>query len=188
STPAGALHGDDAAALARRPPFRRGRRRAVAPGHRGTRSQRCSPTSECPGREMIAMNLDMTAAHQERVARIAVGASTARNQGGPGVVAAARQFFAGLDLRRFARRNARRYRAELDMATDELLGRLPPVAASWGLARKLLNIFIRDASYHVVLNAEYGLLDRAGRHMELPLDSLTAAGLKRALERGALPA
>jgi len=136
---------------------------------------------------MIAMNLDMTAAHQERVARIAVGASTARNQGGPGVVAAARQFFAGLDLRRFARRNARRYRAELDMATDELLGRLPPVAASWGLARKLLNIFIRDASYHVVLNAEYGLLDRAGRHMELPLDSLTAAGLKRALERGALP-
>jgi len=56
------------------------------------------------------------------------------------------------------------------------------------LARKLLSTFIRDASHHIVLNAEYRLLDRAGQHVELPLDSLTAQGLKRALGRAALPA
>lgn len=129
---------------------------------------------------------DMVAAHQARVARIAVGASAARNQGGTGVVEAARRHFAALDLGAFSAAEPEIYRLRLDEATDHLQRALPGPASSWGLARKLLNIFIRDASYHVVLNAEYEL-GRARAHMELPLDSLTAAALKKELPPRTLP-
>jgi hypothetical protein len=124
-------------------------------------------------------------AFQSRAARIAVGASTVRGRGNRGAVEAAREYFCQLDLRRFA--NARGFVEALDQATNELRFALPPRARHWGLARKLLNIFLRDCLYLKDLNAVYRL-DRVEAYLELPLDSITARALKKAEGRGKLPA
>jgi hypothetical protein len=128
----------------------------------------------------------MLVAHQARVARISTGPSTARNQGGPGVVGAAREYVSKIDLGRFVVPDGRAFRGVLDQATAELQEALPRAGGNWGVARKILNIFVRDASYHTALNEEYSLA-RAQEWMEMPLDSLTAVGLKREVGRGGLP-
>lgn len=57
---------------------------------------------------------------------------------------------------------------------------------SWGLARKLLNIFLRDTLYTVYLRDHFHL-DRAEAFYELPLDSITARCLRRAMPSDRLP-
>lgn len=64
---------------------------------------------------------------------------------------------------------------------------MPSDARSWGLARKLLNIFLRDCLYTVYLRDAYHL-DRAEAHLEIPLDSITSAELRANSKRGELPA
>ena len=54
---------------------------------------------------------------------------------------------------------------------------MPPGARHWGVARKVLNIFLRGATYNWLLRDKYKL-DRIEPVLELPLDSLTAKGLK----------
>ncbi|MDP2857147.1 MAG: hypothetical protein Q8P50_04120 [Bacillota bacterium] len=99
---------------------------------------------------------------------------------------AAREYLLRLDLHRFSTPDADTYRVVLDQVTAELQEAMPRAGGSWGVARKILNIFIRDASYHVALNEAYRLA-APQRWMEMPLDSLTATGLKRAVGRGRLP-
>ncbi len=108
---------------------------------------------------------------QRRTARVAVGSSAARNQGAPGLVSAAREFFATLPLENFGVSNPAIFRQRLDRATGNLFGALPREAQSWGLARKLLNIFLRDALYTAYLRTRFGL-DAAEELYELPLDSI----------------
>jgi hypothetical protein len=55
---------------------------------------------------------------------------------------------------------------------------LPRPAASWGLARKLLNIFIRDCVYDSYLRRAYGL-QAIESACEIPLDSITATQIRR---------
>src|SRR4051794_30529212 len=94
---------------------------------------------------------------QRRVAEVAIGASTVRGQGAKGVAAAARQVLAGVPLRAFAAADPAAFRSVLDDATIRLMRALPEAARSWGLARKCLNVFLRDALYNVYLAAEFGL-------------------------------
>src|SRR5690606_13723978 len=111
--------------------------------------------------------------------------SATRGVGSAGVVAAARAFMRDLDLARFGRAGPD-FSAELDLATIELVGALPKKAASWGLARKLLNIFLRDSFYTTYLCAAFGL-DRAEQCYEVPLESVTATELKKSPSGRKLP-
>jgi len=123
---------------------------------------------------------------QARAARIAVSASATRGQRAPGLVAAGREFCVQLDLSRFAVGRNAVFMSRLDGATGDLKAVLPHPGRSWGMARKLLNIFLRDALYSVHLAELYGLAS-AEAFLEVPLDSITAKQLRRVAPRGALP-
>lgn len=132
------------------------------------------------------MQADLLHAIQSRVARIAVGPSTVRGKGNSGAVKAARVFLLNLDLKIFSTSDADAFRSELDRSNDQLIQKLPSKAKWWGLARKVLNIFLRDALYTAYLRDEYKL-GSAEAYYELPLDSVTVRELKHAVGRGMLP-
>jgi hypothetical protein len=118
---------------------------------------------------------------QRRAAVVAIGPSTVRGQLVPGVVNAAREFLDALGLNRFATADAQKFRAELDRATDEMRAALPKGARAWGLARKCLNIFLRDAFYNHYLR-ESVRIDRATKFYEVPLDRIVAKALRQKSE------
>ena len=91
-----------------------------------------------------------------------------RGAGNTGVVTAARTHLGCLDLRPFGTRDDDRFRAELNSATTRLRAVLPEYSRHWGLARKGLNIFLRDCLYTVHLRKRYQL-DRAELFFEVPL-------------------
>ncbi|MDW7762062.1 MAG: hypothetical protein SCM96_15655 [Acidobacteriota bacterium] len=123
-------------------------------------------------------------AFQSRTARISVGASTVRGRGNAGVVAAARRHLRQLDLSMFGQPQ---FFDNLNVATIALRDSLPSGARHWGLARKVLNIFLRDCLYNTYLDAAFGLSKNLA-YFEIPLDGITAVHLKRAAGRGMLPA
>lgn len=68
--------------------------------------------------------------------------------------------------------NPQLFYRRLDLATEHLKGSLPVSAQRWGISRKALNIFLRNAFYNGYLNQEYGLA-AAEWLFEIPLDSIT---------------
>src|SRR4051794_36328092 len=100
---------------------------------------------------MIKLPADLLSALQSRTARSSLGASSMRGKGSSGVVAAGRSFLCELELRRFATSDKRLFRQELDCVTDGLMRAFPRPARRWGLARKGLNIFLRNCLYTVYL-------------------------------------
>jgi hypothetical protein len=122
---------------------------------------------------------------QGRSARVAVSASATRNQGG-GIVQPARAFFAVMPLKNFCTANEAHFAQRLNTITRELQATFPPQASSWGLARKLLNIFLRDCLYTCYLNDAYKL-SIAEKFMELPLDSISAGFLFKEAPKLSLP-
>jgi hypothetical protein len=109
-----------------------------------------------------------------------------RGRGNRGVVLRGRQFLSSLDLSVFGTENPRRFREELDNATSGLRRSFPKGARHWGLARKGLNLFLRECLYTVYLRDAHRL-DRAEVFFEVPLDSLSGhalwEGSRRALPR-----
>jgi hypothetical protein len=101
-----------------------------------------------------------------------------RGAGSRGVVAAGRPFLCKLELRRFAAR----FRRAIDRATDGLIRAFPRPARHWGLARKGLNIFLRNCLYTSHLRDAYEL-GIAGSFFEVPLDSLTGRALYEVSDR-----
>lgn len=130
-----------------------------------------------------SFNADM----QRYIAVTTVGPSALRNQGGPGVIETAQRFLSALDIRTFAVNDEKSFLAVLDATTTELRRRLPPDSQHWGAARKALNLFLRDICYNRFLSRRYSLAVLEP-WMEIPLDSLVAAALKRYVGRGQLPA
>jgi hypothetical protein len=98
-----------------------------------------------------------------------------------GMRAAARNFCARLPLARLP--DPSDYPATLDKWTNQLRSKFPEGGQYWGVARKCLNIFMRDANYNAPLCAIYPRLKPLERVLEVPLDSFTAKGLLR--EEGA---
>lgn len=123
---------------------------------------------------------------QSRAARVAISPSTVRGQGHAGVCKAARRFLCQLDLTLFAVANAEHFERALDLSTMRLQRALPSTARKWGLARKILNVFLRDCLYTTYLEKAHRLR-RSERFYELPLDSITVGELKRRTGRGGLP-
>jgi hypothetical protein len=121
---------------------------------------------------------DLLRCIQTRAARIAVGPSAVRRQG-EGVAATARGFFETLPLAPLGLPERRAsFQVDLDRITDELRLALPSSAQSWGLARKLVNIFLRDCTYTFHLRQAHGL-DSVEPLLEVPLDSVTAKALQK---------
>lgn len=117
---------------------------------------------------------------------MAVSASAARGQRAPGLVEAARRYLAVLPLRQFGVSREEVFRSRLDRATQRLTAALPGRGRSWGVARKLLNIFLRDALYTSYLRDRFRL-GASEQFYELPLDSITAKRLRREVAAGQLP-
>jgi len=128
---------------------------------------------------------DFIPAVQGRVARVAVSASATRGQG-KGTVKAARDHLSTLKLRQFGVKDRAKYLMRLDDATEALRKVLPRQSRSWGLARKLMNIFLRDALYTNYLAEKYRL-GSAEPFFEIPLDSITSGRLRKDAGRGVLP-
>jgi hypothetical protein len=115
---------------------------------------------------------------QARAARVAITASATRGQRAPGIVERARDFCSGLNLRQFATQDRVVFNRRLDQQTARLLSVLPHGAHHWGLSRKLLNIFLRDALYTRYL-AEHYQLAAAEFLFEVPLDSISGKACLR---------
>ena len=120
---------------------------------------------------------DFLTIQQKRIARIATVPSVARNQGAPGVLGSARHYLETVDCGRLATSSGQNYLAALDAVTDELMAVLPKGGRSWGIARKIVNIFIREALYNTYLTNHHRL-GTSERFMEVPLDSFSARGIK----------
>lgn len=131
------------------------------------------------------MNEKILSAIQCMVARGAIGASTVRSQGASGVAVAARNFLAGIQLSKFSTDEPQKFYRVLNQETERLSISLPRAARSWGLARKCLNIFLREAFYNAFLQSQYHLT-AAEKLYELPLDGIVAKAL-RSRARGELP-
>lgn len=112
----------------------------------------------------------------------AIPANAIRNPGAPGVLGAVRGFLRRLSLARFCSRSRARFEAHLDAAMERLRRRLPTEAHNWGVARKALNLFLRDCAYDHHLRARYGLAT-IEPWLEVPLDSYMAKKLRKS-QRG----
>lgn len=112
---------------------------------------------------------------QTRATRVAITASTARSQV-RGTVAATRAYFDAMPLEDFRVTSESAFRRVLDRHTLGLKRRLPRGGRHWGVARKFLNIFLRDVVYTTHLVDGYRLR-RIEPWLELPLDSITAKRL-----------
>jgi len=123
---------------------------------------------------------------QRYIAVTTIGPSTLRNQGSAGVIEAAQNYLAGIDLGGFRTKDERTFLMVLDAATEKLKRTLPREAQNWGAARKACNLFLRDICYNRFLCQRYGL-EESEEWMEIPLDGLVAVALKRKGQRGGLP-
>lgn len=113
---------------------------------------------------------------QSHIARVAVGPSAVRGKGNKGVVLQARNFLREVKLGAFATADPGSFARVLDAQTEALRASLPHDAQHWGIARKVLNLFLRDCFYTGYLRDAHQLTV-AEHHFEIPLDSVTGQSL-----------
>jgi hypothetical protein len=123
---------------------------------------------------------------RRRTAELAVGPSTVRNAGARGVVRAASEALTSVNLKRFNVNSRQTFLRILNRETKKVRSQLPKGAQHWGVARKVLNIFLRDVVYHRHLCEHYSLR-RIEKWLELPLDAQVAAGITAAAPEPSLP-
>lgn len=123
---------------------------------------------------------------RKRVASAAIGASTIRRMGPKGTAVRARSFLARVNLNRFRVTSKQDFNRVLEGVTESFLRALPREARRWGVARKLLNIFLRDAAYNRYLSQRFGLR-KVERWMEVPLDSHVGTQLRACSDGKHLP-
>jgi hypothetical protein len=100
---------------------------------------------------------------QVRVAMFAIGRSTLRSQGAPGMVAHARKFLRSVDLRIFSVTTIEQFGSVLEAQTKLLADGFPSGGkGNWGAARKSLNIFLRDVLYCRPLCEHFNLRTSSG--------------------------
>jgi hypothetical protein len=109
----------------------------------------------------------------ERTAEEAIGASALRNQGGPGIVQAARDSLKKIKINTFIQSSEDGFNSALNNVTVFIKSSFPHNMDNWGAARKAINLFLRDVAYSKYLN-EYFELDSIIPFLEIPLDSYTA--------------
>jgi len=100
-------------------------------------------------------------------------------------VKALREALAAVNLSAFAVESEEKFCRALDARTDWLTKQLPQQAQSWGLARKCLNIFLRDCVYNHHLREHFEIA-QCEAFLEVPLDRVVVEQLK-ARHKGPLP-
>jgi len=142
----------------------------------------------------VMSNKKFLAAVHEFTAIQAVGPSAVRGQP-KGTLETIRAYLGRLHLDRLAGMDRIDYARWLDVHTRHLQQKLQPLQKKsrgqekqWGVARKAINLFIRSCLYNKYLSTEFRLT-RVQRHMEIPLDSAVARGLRKRAraERRRLP-
>jgi len=63
---------------------------------------------------------------------------------------------------------------------------MPPKERHFGLARKVLNLFLRERLYNAYLKQAFHL-ERSEALLELPMDSFTARGVRVRSPKGSVP-
>lgn len=124
------------------------------------------------------MNQEFISILQQKTGQLAIGRSTLRNQGAPGVVGRARLFLQQVDLAELGSvSSSQQYLQFLEDKTTGLSESFPEGAkGNWGAARKALNIFIRDCLYNTYLSKVYSI-ERLREWLEIPLDGDVARNL-----------
>jgi hypothetical protein len=120
------------------------------------------------------------------VAYTSVGPSTIRGQRSPGLARILRELLAKIELQKHADCPTSGFSELLNKDTKAIQKKMTESARHWGIARKVINIFLRSATYNSFLRDEFQL-DRLEEYLEIPLDSLTVKGLKIRSPRGSLP-
>jgi len=138
------------------------------------------------GRRIMSLSDDFLCVLQRSVSVRAIGPSSLRNQGTPGVIDAVREFLNKNDLTRFSIGTKRDFFNHLNRTTYRLVRAMPARARNWGAARKAINLFLRDALYNQFLASAYSL-QKIEHWLEIPLDGAVARGLKKSGRRGELP-
>jgi hypothetical protein len=94
---------------------------------------------------------------QRYIAVTTIGPSALRNQGSKGVIKAAQNHLAVIDLGAFHTKDEQAFLKVLDTETAELREALPKGSRHWGAARKACNLFLRDICYNRFLCERHGL-------------------------------
>jgi len=124
---------------------------------------------------------------QRRIAMLCASASSLRGQGPAGMIKSTRKFLARVHLEKFNELDGKAFNLRLNSLTRRLMRRFPMTArTNWGAARKVLNLFLRDALYDHHLNVRYSL-HQIEPYLEVPLDRDVAEGLRSEREGGQLP-
>jgi len=111
---------------------------------------------------------------QKRIANISVGSSTVRGQPKE-TVKITRNYLGSINLQSFSDiKDQTQFNILLDKHTEALKKQIP--SKSWGISRKVLNIFLFQASHDIILNRKYAL-DCIISYLELPLDNPNAKRL-----------
>jgi hypothetical protein len=115
----------------------------------------------------------------------ALSISTVRRMGPSGTLEAIRTFLKGISLADVNKTKPSNYAHKLDDLTKNLQSALPK-PGHWGVARKCLNLFFRDALYNFYLRQEFDLTVFE-KHLEIPLDSFVGRALRKEAEGCDLP-
>ncbi|QDV25967.1 hypothetical protein [Aureliella helgolandensis] len=115
-----------------------------------------------------------------------VGASTVRGLRTKGVVAAARTALSKVELSRYGTADHAEFTFALERDTQSVCDGLPVGARYWGVARKVLNIFLRGSLYNIYLS-NYFELAQAEALFEIPLDSLSANAIRELASERSIP-
>lgn len=119
---------------------------------------------------------------QKRIANTSVGASTVRGKGRKGTKAVVTEYLGeSLNLQDFSDVNSSTFQERLNRHTEELESRIR--THEWGIARKVLNIFLFEATHNTILSSKYNLANII-QFLEVPLDNKNAKNLKREAKEG----
>ena len=114
---------------------------------------------------------------QKKVAITSVGSSVVRGQP-KGTIDTVREFLGQIRLDRIPKNQFQEW---LNRQTRRMTNKPRKESIPWGVARKSLNLFLRDALYNRYLHTEYrlGLLEQT---LEVPLDGVVGRHLIRKQE------
>jgi hypothetical protein len=112
--------------------------------------------------------------------------SAVRKMGPSGTLKRIRTFIISIDLAAISEIDASQFPTRLNKETINLQRSLPNEAKHWGVARKCLNLFFRDALYNFYLRKQYDL-GKFEEHLEIPLDSRVGNRLRTQPEGSHLP-
>lgn len=119
------------------------------------------------------------------VAQTSVGASTTRGYKKARQDFQYADFLAGLRIEKLATKTEGQFIKWLNTRTKHLSREISPKGyatySTWGIARKILNIFLHNVYFNEILRTEYNLGDIKD-HFEVPLDSHVVGWLRRIAE------